>query len=112
MKALDIIRNTIAGHIQIDYRIACAMYNFNHKHICPDGKHAQRIAKLIYNRAQKIQTNKLAIILSKQLDTTQFPKFNLSDINDFIKLKRKVMKNKIFLGSFQLKQCVSYIPDY
>ena len=94
MKALDNIRNTIAGHIQIDYRIACAMYNFNHKHICPDGKHAQKVAKRIYDRSQKIQINKLAIILSKQLDTTQFPEVNLSDINDFVKLKRKVMKNK------------------
>ncbi|CAF0983415.1 unnamed protein product, partial [Brachionus calyciflorus] len=35
-KALDNIRNTQAGHIQIDYRITCAMINFTHKRSCPD----------------------------------------------------------------------------
>ena len=51
--SLDNIRNTIAGHIQIDYRIACAMSNFRHKPCCPDGEKAIKVAKRIKKKSRK-----------------------------------------------------------
>ena len=36
--SLDNVRDTVVGHIQIDYRIACAMHNFSFKEIRTDGK--------------------------------------------------------------------------
>jgi hypothetical protein len=52
------VRNKEVGHIQIDYRIACAMYNYNHKPVVPDGKHAEEIANKIKKKLN-IQNNKL-----------------------------------------------------
>jgi hypothetical protein len=46
-KALDNIRNTEAGHIQIDYRICCAMANYNFVPCIPDGNHTVEIANRI-----------------------------------------------------------------
>lgn len=46
------MRNTEIGHIQIDYRIACAMINFFHKPCCPDGKKAKTIANRMKEKAK------------------------------------------------------------
>ena len=47
LNELDNIRNNQVGHIQIDYRIACAMLNFTHKPCCPDEENGAKIAKRI-----------------------------------------------------------------
>ena len=55
MKALNNIRNTIAGHIQIDYRICCAMINYTHKPCCPDDKNVFKIPKLLKKNLKQLQ---------------------------------------------------------
>jgi predicted oxidoreductase len=109
-KALDNIRNTQVGHIMIDYRIACAMSNLFHKPICPDGNNSVKIAKKITDKT-KINVNKLEFLLTKHLDTKLITPIDLSEINDFPKLTPSELKQEIFLGSFQFKQCTSYVPD-
>lgn len=109
-QALDDIRNTEAGHIQIDYRIACAMSNFVHKPICPDGVNAHQIAGKIKEKIL-IKDNSLDFLLSKHLDTKMIPEIELSQIEDFPKLTKEQLINNIFYGSFQIKLCVSYIGD-
>jgi hypothetical protein len=39
-------------HIQIDYRLACAMINFTHKPCCPDGSNAKELARIIKKKIQ------------------------------------------------------------
>ena len=109
-KALENIRNTVLGHIHIDYRIACAMSNFDHKPCNADGKDARKIAKKIRERA-KISVNHLNVVLKKHLDTAHMGKIELNSISDFPKLKINQMKNKIFYGTYQLRQCESYVGD-
>ncbi|RNA30700.1 Zinc finger 62 like [Brachionus plicatilis] len=109
-KALDNIRNSEAGHIMIDYRNCCAVINFDFKPSCSDGVNAGKIAKRILKKIEKKQNN-LEFLLGKQLDTKEIVPINFSEIDDFPVLKRKTMQNKIFLGSFQLRQAKSYISD-
>jgi hypothetical protein len=99
-KKLDNTRNTELGHVQIDYRIACAMDNFLHKHCCPDGEHALEVAKRIRIKAQYLEENKLAFFIRRQLGTSLIPSIDLSEINDFPIIKRKTLKKKGFYGNF------------
>jgi hypothetical protein len=109
-KSLDNIRNTQAGHIQIDYRIACAMSNFIHRPCSPDGKKSKKIAERIRKRTQ-IYENKMEFFINKRLDTRLIKKINLLDIDDFPKLSVKNIKENILFGSYQLKLCKSYVSE-
>ena len=109
-KSLDNISNTQAGHIQIDYRIACAMLNFTHQPCSPDGKNSLKIAKRIRTRTQ-IKSNKMEFFLNKRLDTKLIKKINLSEINDFPRLTIKKIQENIVFVSFQLKLSKSYVNE-
>ena len=109
---MDHVRNTVAGHIQIDYRIACAMINYTHKPCCPDGKNASKVAEKLKERALfRRQINHLEFLLAKRFETSMMLPVNLADINDFPKLKKYKISQKILFGTFQLKQCKSYITE-
>ena len=45
------------------------------------------------------------------MNTKFLEKIKLSEINDFVKLSQNILKNKVFLGTFQLKQSKSYLID-
>lgn len=111
-KALDNIRNTEIGHIQIDYRIACAMINFLHKPCCPDGEKASIIAERMKEKS-KTEINHLEFFLEKkkQLNTKYIYPIDINEINDFPKLMLKELKEEIFFGSFQYNQSKSYYAD-
>ncbi len=51
--ALNNRRNTEVGHLQIDYRITCAMLNYLHKSCCADGINSESIANRL-NRKGKL----------------------------------------------------------
>jgi hypothetical protein len=110
LRALENIRNTTANHILIDYRIACAMINFDFKPCCPDGKNGAKIAKKIKHKAA-ISSNSLQFLLNKQLGTNDIPKILISEINDFPRLKESELVEEIFLGTFLNKVCKSYVED-
>ena len=86
------------------------MINFDHKPCCPDGDSALKVAKKLETKAS-IRNNCLQFLLTKQLDTKTIPMIDLSSINDFPKLNQDKIIKHIFLGSFQLKECLSYIQD-
>ncbi|RNA19707.1 vacuolar sorting-associated 13c [Brachionus plicatilis] len=109
-QALDNVRNTVIGHIQIDYRIACAMLNFYHKPCCPDEKIVVKIARRIKKKS-KTHSNKLNFLLAKQLDTKLITPIDLFSIIDFPVIRKNKIRNKIFFGSYQLKQANSYAKD-
>lgn len=111
-KSLDNIRNTQAGHIQTDYRIACAMLNFTHKPSCPDGENAAKIAKRMRKKFEEEQeNNQLESFLSKHLGTKEIIEFNIGEINDFPKFTPLQIQEKITFGSFHLRQSVSYLKE-
>ncbi|CAF0948707.1 unnamed protein product [Brachionus calyciflorus] len=101
--ALDHIRNTEIGYIQIDYRICCAMINFTHKPCCPDEKNVFKITKILRNKLRKNEKH-LEFLLGKQLGTKLITPINLFSIGDFPKIRRVKIQNRIFLGSFQLNK--------
>ena len=109
--ALDYIRNSQAGHIQIDYRIACAMLNFVHNPIYTDKPKTEEVALKIKKLSEKTQVNKLEFLIKKRFGTSLFNRIDITTINDFIKLKQKYLEQKIFLGSYQLKMSKSYLAD-
>ena len=86
------------------------MINFSHKPCCPDGKNALKIARRILRR-NKEKNNKLEFLIRKQLDTKLINPIELSTVWDFPIIRKNKMKNKIFLGSYQLNQARSYVKD-
>ena len=106
-KALDNIRNTQVGHIMIDYRICCAMLNFNMKPCIPDGKHTVEVSKKILKKCKE-KINKLESLLEMKFTST-VKSIQISNIDDFPQLKQSQIRRKITLGSYKLKQSQSYI---
>ena len=109
-KSLDNIRNSQVGHIQIDFRIACAIENFFHKACCPDQPNPVKIARRLRVRST-IAVNDLAPIARKKLNSAFMTPVNIQADADFPRLKIKMLKEKLALGSFQVKQAKSYIQD-
>ena len=100
----------MVGHIQIDYRIACAMENFCHKPCISDGKNSHKVAKRLKNKS-RYTINSLECILKKRIDSKLMPCLDISRIVDFPKLQIKEIKERICFGSYQLKQSKSYMID-
>jgi hypothetical protein len=109
--AFDYIRNSQVGHIQIDYRIACAMSNFVHKPSYTDIPNTEEVALRIKIKAQENQENKLEFLINKRLGTSFYQRIDITSINDFVKLNLEDLKKIIFLGSYQLKMSKSYLID-
>lgn len=113
--ALTNIRNSEIGHIMVDYRICAAMSNFTHKPIMADGLRAKNVATrinhLVSPSTTNLNKNNLSFLLNKRLDTKLIKSGKLSEINDFPRLKQKVMEQKIFLGTYQYRQSKSYMND-
>ncbi len=110
LKALDNVRNTEVGHIQIDYRIAAAMLNFTHKPILPDKNNARQIAISMKNRCE-MKINMLDFLLGKTVGTKSIPLIKIEDVKDFPRFKSNELINKIALGTFQFKLVKSYLKD-
>ncbi len=110
MQSLDNVRNTILGHLQIDYRIACAMSNFTHKPCETDGVNSRKIASQMKKKAKRLDNSMLGF-MNKQLRTNSFKEIKLNDIDDFPKLKMSKIISRITFGTFQPKISLSYISD-
>ncbi len=81
-KVLDNIRNTEAGHIQIDYRICCAFSNFLFEiNANPPIKNVSKDCKRIKKRSLKRQ-NKLESLVSMSFTKT-LPAINIQLVDDF-----------------------------
>jgi hypothetical protein len=109
MKSLENVRNTQVGHILIDYRICCAMLNFNLKPCIPDGKDTVQIAKRIKKRSSKTK-NKLAQLLQMKFTST-VNSIEIKSINDFPQFTLSQIRRHITLGGFKIRQSQSYIED-
>lgn len=113
MKSLDKIRNSQAGHIMIDYRIACAMINFTLKPCTPDCPNPIEIAKRL-QQASLISKNKLSFLLTPRIARLEL--FRLVDFDfikrEFPKLTKNELETKITLGTYHVKLSKSYIDEF
>lgn len=109
-RSLDNFRNSVVGHVLIDYRIASAMNNFENRRCYAGGDNAVQLARRIKRKLPKKQ-NILKFLLSKQLGKKSTSSINFEDINDFPKLTTSKLRDKIFYGPYQLKQGKSYLVD-
>lgn len=110
MKALDKVRNNTLGHISIDYRIACAMYNFTHQNRIEESDENIENATNLKNKALEDKKN-LEFLLSKQLGTVKFPLVNINEIIDFPKLSKNDLIKNLLFGTYHIRMSKSYIGD-
>ena len=110
--SLDYIRNTMIGHIAIDLRNLCAFYNFTFKPTFYDEPYTEDVSVRLKKKADENQTNNLQFLFRYRLSTSKiFSRIKLNEIDDFIKLKRKYLRRKIYCGSFHYKMSKSYLID-
>ena len=113
--SLDYVRNTMIGHLGIDLKIFCAMYNYTFVPESYDNPNTDYVAENLKKRLNRYKENPLQFLLgSRRPILTNEKKFTRIDINtvrDFIRLKRSYMKKKIFFGSFHYKQALNYTID-
>jgi len=93
----------------MDYRICCAMINFNFRPCVPDGENTTQIAKRIKNKCYKTK-NQLLPLLNMSFTAT-IKSSDLKTIISFPKLTLYQLKKYITLGSFKIRQCQSYIQQ-
>jgi len=111
-KALENIRNTQVGHILVDYRICCAMANFNLIPSITDSNYTIEIAKRIKRRSLKKQ-NKLSHLQKMTLpDFKSQTSLDIKSVDDFPQLSLSQFKRYITLGSYKIRQCKSYIDQF
>ena len=111
-RSLDYIYNSQAGHIFIDWRIACAISNYTLKPSYSDYPKTIDVARKLKKNYQKKKNNNLEFLLKKRISIDKtFIRTELAGIDDFVKLKRKYLKRKIFCGGYQLKMSKSYLKD-
>jgi hypothetical protein len=112
-KYLDkIIQNSTLPHIFEDFRIVAAILNAQYNDIESDVRHRVEIANKILER-ENIPNTLVAFVDSNNLDTKRAPfkKIESCEINDFPKLEFQDLYF-ITLGTYQLKQSLSYIAQH
>lgn len=86
------------------------MINYAFKPTFPDGEDSMCVARNMMSK-HGILRNDLEEFLNRQLDTSLMKKINFNQIEDFPKLKRRHLVKSVFQGSYQLRQCRSYLKD-
>lgn len=110
-KSLVSQRNTQSGHMMIDYRIACAMYNFTHIPCEPDGVDSILISSQIRDKIM-INQNPMNFFLKCQLGTRFFEIKTFDFVkNEFPRLTTDELKKSITYSSYLIRLSRSYIGD-
>lgn len=95
----------------IDYRIACAMYNFNHIPCEPDGHDSIYISNQIRDKTN-INENPMKFFLKSKLGNRFFNLKTFDDVkNEFPKLTSHEIKKFITYSSFLIRMSYSYVED-
>ena len=113
--SLDYVRNSVLGHLGIDLRNACALYNFKFQPVYYDTPETKNVARRLKQRANEFKNNHLEFLIKRKLTTTSiFTRMRYGEIGTlgFVKLKGQYLRKKIFCGGFQYKMAKrSYITD-
>lgn len=86
------------------------MINFSHKSVTENKEKSIKLAQRMKERS-KLTSNPLEYLLKKHLDTKDITRIKFSELDDFPKIKRKKIINKILYGKFHFYQAFSYIED-
>jgi hypothetical protein len=112
-KAIDRVRNSVLGHLRIDLRIAAAFYNLTFKPLIDDKDHSEAVARRLKQKLNLRRDNNLEILFRSRMSTRRyFSCVNIRSIDDFIPLKRRYLRQKVYCGSFHLKMAKSYLFDF
>ena len=112
-KAIDKVRNTVLGHLGIDMRIAAAFHNFTFKPLVDDKNDTEAVSRRLKQRLLNNRRNHLEFLFRNRMTTRRyFSCIDVQKIDDFIPLKRRYLRRKVFFGSFQLKMAKGYLFDF
>lgn len=101
------------GHSGIDQRICAAFYNMTFKRLIDDANDTCGVARRLKEKILQNNNNNLEFILRSRLSTEKyFERVPLHFLDNFIQVKRKYLRKKVFFGSFHLKQAKSYLFDF
>lgn len=111
-RALDKnVPNVSLRHYLSDFKIAAAIINKFHSRIFSDGENAELIAdNMLANLNKENSLEKLIKDLNLER-ASQYNRIDIDDIVDFPILTIDDIKTKITLGSYQIKQALSYIAE-
>ena len=107
-----IVDNKALPHTLDDFRISAALINHFHKRLFSDKDNPRLIADQMKSRLRT--SNKLESILETHgLDRKRktFKTVEFASIKNFPKLDFNIIKNYITLGSYQLKQSLTYLNN-
>lgn len=86
------------------------MANYIHKPCHADGRNAKNVSQRMKEKGKRF-TSELDALLNLRSGTANVPLVVLSEINDFPKMSRSTLKNKVFFGSYYIRLCKSYLVD-
>jgi hypothetical protein len=107
------VYNVTLPHVLSDLRIAGALINRFHKRLFSDKDNSTEIAqqmKLKLNTVNELEN----VIDTFGLDRKRvaFEKSDANTISHFPKIDKETIKNKITLGTYQLKQSLNYLAEH
>lgn len=108
-----VVTNVSVSYALADFRIAGALINRFHKRLLSDVDDGKEIAREMKRKLHSV--NKLEnIIDTNRLDrqSVPFKKLDANTITDFPRIDRVTLKKKITLGTYQLKQSLSYLAEH
>lgn len=104
----DVLDNKMLYHCIDDYKIGASLINKYHNRLLSDKDNASLIADNMKKRLYA--TNKLETIIDPiNRKRKLFTKMNYNSLNDFPKLDMRSIRDNITLGSYQLKQSLTYL---
>jgi hypothetical protein len=108
-----VTKNISLPDVLDDYRISAALINRFHRRLLSDKDNATHIAEQM--KSKVMSGNKLETIFeSLKIDKKRslYQKLDSSSICDFPKLDYDTIKNNITLGTYQLRQSLSYLAEH
>jgi hypothetical protein len=111
---IDQIRNTMLDHIMDDFRIAASLINCFHSnrfsHLNDYNKvNLANEMKLRLNKPNKLESY---IKKTKHQINKSFIKLDSVNLEDFPKIDINELKQKVILGSYQIKQAFCYLNEH
>lgn len=107
-----VVTNKTLSHTLNDFRISAALINRFHKRLLSDKEYDAEIAQEMKAKLNTI--NELENIVEKyglNKKRKEFKKIDSNTIGDFPKIDQETIKKKITLGSYQLRQSLSYLAE-
>ena len=108
-----VVQNKSLPHAIDDFRISASLINRFHKRLISDNDNSLTIINEM--KAKLTQENELESFVEKNnfdRKRVSFKKLDANEVTDFPRLDIETIKTKITLGTYQLKQSLSYLAEH